>query len=231
MRGIPFLLKIFAAVLGIIPAHAGNTMDRIFWATTDEDHPRSCGEYEERGPVVAYYAGSSPLMRGILHFIRRKTETSRIIPAHAGNTIFFLLTRREPEDHPRSCGEYPRTFPPNQTCRGSSPLMRGIRRPTTSALISKRIIPAHAGNTIQTSKRFTSLEDHPRSCGEYQLIATKELNRYGIIPAHAGNTHFLRACKSKFWDHPRSCGEYYQLLSSSNRKLGSSPLMRGILKL
>ena len=32
-----------------------------------------------------------------------------------------------------------------------------------------------------------------------------------------------------YQDHPRSCGEYHIVTSMSTRKVGSSPLMRGIL--
>ena len=57
-----------------------------------------------------------------------------------------------------------------------------------------------------------------------------------IIPAHAGNTQAsirsvlpVSFCFLK--DHPRSCGEYYSQQLYKVFYLGSSPLMRGILKL
>ena len=45
--------------------------------------------------------------------------------------------------------------------------MRGILAPTSNEAEPARIIPAHAGNTIDRITRKDVTKDHPRSCGEY----------------------------------------------------------------
>ena len=72
----------------LIPAHAGKTAgarvrERDHWA-----HPRSRGENFARVPVGKTCAGSSPLTRG-----KRLGEdvgacAVRLIPAHAGKTVW-----------------------------------------------------------------------------------------------------------------------------------------------
>ena len=93
------------------------------------------------------------------------------------------------------------------------------------------------------------VRDHPRSRGEYVVsrslsvasIGSSPLSRgilllpvyaergYGIIPALAGNTMVGAFDKAGLKDHPRSRGEYTVSLSATARRLGSSPLSRGIL--
>ena len=71
------------------------------------------------------------------------------------------------KDHPRACGEHliaPRTIWPNP---GSSPRMRGTRTMRNPPGSSRRIIPAHAGNTIVLWHMWSIWRDHPRACGEH----------------------------------------------------------------
>ena len=66
MRGILLSSAVILALYGIIPAHAGNTDGSMDEGWTQEDHPRSCGEY--------------------CSWITLYVILLRIIPAHAGNT-------------------------------------------------------------------------------------------------------------------------------------------------
>ena len=90
--------------------------------------------------------------------------------------------------------------------------------------------------------------DHPRSrgeycaaeCGEAALQGSSPLSRgipcsrsqrprrTGIIPALAGNTCCSRAGRPERSDHPRSRGEYVAADWALVRRVGSSPLSRGI---
>ena len=112
---------------------------------------------------------------------------------------------------------------------GSSPLMRGIR--------------------TELHDQPPNPKDHPRSCGEYlyssqvfwpvagssplmrgiQEYYADDIQTMRIIPAHAGNTASFFHCSSPAGDHPRSCGEYPSSSLKFFDKIGSSPLMRGIL--
>ena len=105
-RGIPRWAASSAAVVGIIPALAGNTHQ--------VQHRRSETD------------GSSPLSRGIPDPAAMVTDRTWIIPALAGNTSGHMILTRLTTDHPRSRGEYRSHVAPSIGHNGSSPLSRGI---------------------------------------------------------------------------------------------------------
>ena len=151
-------------------------------------------------------------------------------------------------DHPRSRGEYYGESSSDFRLNGSSPLSRGIRSHHRSRTPCAGIIPALAGNTGDRSMITVQGGDHPRSRGEYltALVNDKTLQgssplsrgilpcvefRHGherIIPALAGNTGRNRAVPRPGPDHPRSRGEYGASRPAVIRRVGSSPLSRGI---
>ena len=110
------------------------------------------------------------------------------------------------------------------------------------------IIPAHAGSISLRLCRICARRDHPRSCGEYLVIANSlmiflgssplmrgvslhavhDVTDYGIIPAHAGSIFKRVMIVTKWGDHPRSCGEYMVMAVDDRTAQGSSPLMRGV---
>ena len=193
--------------------------------------------------------GSSPLSRGIRNLIQEAVESTRIIPALAGNTVDAICPCRQCGDHPRSRGEYDRGDGFATARRGSSPLSRGIRGAGCDELVLHRIIPALAGNTKNDIRLYGPEWDHPRSRGEYITSTGPSLLRSGssplsrgipgscmalgptcrIIPALAGNTYRRMAGRSRPRDHPRSRGEYRGPCATDGVAPGSSPLSRGIL--
>ena len=237
-----------AAVVGIIPALAGNTR----WAAGRRrgctDHPRSRGEYTRPRPVSIHGGGSSPLSRGIPSAADTTDPVSGIIPALAGNTPPDPHGPGNRGDHPRSRGEYSDTATPPGLTVGSSPLSRGILLTLLPWLGAGGIIPALAGNTHCCGYRCRNCPDHPRSRGEYPgharicccgrgsspLSRGIPLRRHvhsggqGIIPALAGNTGLARPLGRAGRDHPRSRGEYLCMILDAVCGAGSSPLSRGI---
>ena len=151
-------------------------------------------------------------------------------------------------DHPRSRGEYRFVTEPSEALVGSSPLSRGIRPRRNLIHPSPGIIPALAGNTFAVAGPGQRCWDHPRSRGEYGLVAgavwvvwgSSPLSRgilggaieayqtAGIIPALAGNTGPGFERLGCIGDHPRSRGEYLGPSEASAPMAGSSPLSRGI---
>ena len=117
-----------------------------------------------------------------------------------------------------------------------------------SDLLTSRIIPALAGNTIYGVQWRGMGADHPRSRGEYSCrrpqpscrLGSSPLSRGipgrgthsfwipGIIPALAGNTARPRLRSRHPTDHPRSRGEYSGVMNKCILSRGSSPLSRGI---
>ena len=90
---------------------------------------------------------------------------TRIIPAHAGQTVGFLSVSRWRTDHPRACGANASTMMSITTVNGSSPRMRGKRSHIRRRTSVNRIIPAHAGQTAWVSSSIRCTQDHPRACG------------------------------------------------------------------
>ena len=105
MRGKALRDADFAALIGIIPAHAGKRRGRgqprpLWW-----DHPRSCGEKSAGARPASIQTGSSPLMRGKESAMVSRYAEKGIIPAHAGKSSLACCNLLGNEDHPRSCGE------------------------------------------------------------------------------------------------------------------------------
>ena len=193
--------------------------------------------------------GSSPLSRGILPQSHWQNEHRRIIPALAGNTMYTLPSCSCTWDHPRSRGEYRFATCAAVIATGSSPLSRGILRPSAGRREVRRIIPALAGNTTPCQSVEATPSDHPRSRGEYCTCSQVSALAMGssplsrgirarpatgsgsrrIIPALAGNTLAAAALAWAGGDHPRSRGEYAAQAASDAVRAGSSPLSRGIL--
>ena len=105
--------------------------------------------------------------------------------------------------------------------------MRGTRRHRPAGRPDRRIIPAHAGNTVRLDWSLENSADHPRACGEHSPCTGNSGRRTGIIPAHAGNTYSYQYPYSYARDHPRACGEHCPLHVKARSREGSSPRMRG----
>ena len=106
MRGTPCARGLMAEHTGIIPAHAGNTLESRVEDLENRDHPRACGEHtlgHQRAPLLL---GSSPRMRGTRYLRAVNRRIDGIIPAHAGNTRGGGSFCQEDGDHPRACGEH-----------------------------------------------------------------------------------------------------------------------------
>ena len=165
MRGKPVNFRRRRLPRRIIPAHAGQTG---FWApdaALSSDHPRACGANMLSVYTPCSGSGSSPRMRGKHRYPTIRARSLRIIPAHAGQTPPPTgWTPCEP-DHPRACGANPIVTRFEHSCSGSSPRMRGKRRPPGVCPFSCRIIPAHAGQTGTRATHSHAPPDHPRACG------------------------------------------------------------------
>ena len=213
---------------GIIPACAGSTTVGKTKLLFIWDHPRMCGEHADGNKTIQGAKGSSPHVRGAPTGDLLGVTIGGIIPACAGSTPTATRPSREPRDHPRMCGEHRSIVGIGVACQGSSPHVRGARRPRQPGIRPNGIIPACAGSTQVRLRRRPWTEDHPRMCGEHRSGfnalffltgssphvrgARKDspLRRChsGIIPACAGSTLTLAVSRSRARDHPRMCGEH-----------------------
>ena len=155
---------------GIIPALAGNTPSHRPANPSSPDHPRSRGEYEDWCRGEDHHNGSSPLSRGIRLIGPSNQIHIRIIPALAGNTYNTLAgTVDDAWIIPALAGNTSQRFGGLVVWSGSSPLSRGIRCCVWKSLHWSRIIPALAGNTLDSGTNTGKHRDHPRSRGEYEF--------------------------------------------------------------
>ena len=75
-----------SALVGLIPARAGNTHDNSDHRTGCRAHPRSRGEHEMSFRAAVLGRGSSPLARGTPTEVADEADVVGLIPARAGNT-------------------------------------------------------------------------------------------------------------------------------------------------
>ena len=113
------------------------------------------------------------------------------------------------------------------------------------------ITPAYAGKRHKHDCPTYPSWDHPRLCGEKQVLRFhrhshagspppmrgKDGNRNfrrtndGITPAYAGKRYLCFGRGSAGWDHPRLCGEKCSRYSMDASYSGSPPPMRGKVKI
>ena len=249
MRGAPSEQVTTFDASRIIPADAGSTKPSRETTTSQKDHPRGCGEHAVALIGIVTRRGSSPRMRGAPHIAPCKRQKLRIIPADAGSTRSVRVEAQASADHPRGCGEHEDRRASRPAARGSSPRMRGARALFDGRTCQVGIIPADAGSTCcRASDRFAA-GDHPRGCGEHDMVTTitednagssprmrgaphlydETSNHSGIIPADAGSTPLLFCSSLITQDHPRGCGEHLRAYDVARVRPGSSPRMRGAL--
>ena len=128
--------------------------------------------------------------------------------------------------------------------------MRGKRCGVAAAVVTYRIIPAHAGQTTPIVTAWYRTPDHPRACGAntstrsaYSTLVGSSPRMRGklgfgstrqcrprIIPAHAGQTDDAVFSMLRHPDHPRACGANSASDWVEAWRTGSSPRMRGKLR-
>ena len=128
--------------------------------------------------------------------------------------------------------------------------MRGTVEREGDSMSRFRITPAHAGNRLPMSPQDTCSGDHPRACGEQELLSPEQAKLVGspprmrgtvkmgtslaggvrITPAHAGNSDYIRPDLGDIEDHPRACGEQKEYTATAIADIGSPPRMRGTVE-
>ena len=109
MRGKQALNARYAGTVGITPADAGKTLKLRFRLFESQDHPRGCGENLSCRRDLRGGLGSPPRMRGKRSEVTMNKLYIRITPADAGKTFHRAALTRLNWDHPRGCGENPRS--------------------------------------------------------------------------------------------------------------------------
>ena len=109
-------------------------------------------------------------MRGKVLETKEALKQRRITPAYAGKSFTQLESISREEDHPRLCGEKMPRERSGQLHQGSPPPMRGKGVSATDAKTKAGITPAYAGKRASELIVAKTLGDHPRLCGEKNII-------------------------------------------------------------
>ncbi len=147
MRGKPTAVSNDAETGRITPAGAGKTNIIECYLFLKRDHPRRCGENRKLRLYIVKKGGSPPQVRGKLPVDLNEIAQQRITPAGAGKTISVSPFAPAATDHPRRCGENPRSKLYIINFQGSPPQVRGKRPLAAVAVGTARITPAGAGKT------------------------------------------------------------------------------------
>ena len=196
-------------------------------ACLGEAHPRSRGENCSNRTRILPRQGSSPLTRGKRDTDVCFTPAARLIPAHAGKTLARPRRPYACRAHPRSRGENSLTGSQWGFNWGSSPLTRGKLRNGSIRVGRHRLIPAHAGKTVDRSPNVVLLEAHPRSRGENESTISIIIASLGSSPLTRGKRSSADPNAMTTTAHPRSRGENTAYYKVEFPKRGSSPLTRG----
>ena len=151
----------------LIPARAGNMILRLRLIRLSTAHPRSRGEHLSTSWKGFLNDGSSPLARGTFPIHPNQRVANRLIPARAGNILLPVALPAPFSAHPRSRGEHSPSRPHGSGVFGSSPLARGTSGGCVQIRTPQRLIPARAGNILESAPMWKLSAAHPRSRGEH----------------------------------------------------------------
>ena len=171
----------------------------------------------------------------------------RITPAYAGKSSAMSRIKSLCWDHPRLCGEKCNCTIYADFLSGSPPPMRGKVVMSGGHIGKTRITPAYAGKRTNACLPCRGILDHPRLCGEKQVLPcrrhshegspppmrgkvlrhTHTQNGFRITPAYAGKSAVCERFGFGCWDHPRLCGEKGRRSRGRTVDVGSPPPMRG----
>ena len=216
-----------ACVIGSSPRVRGTPGETANPWRSESVHPRVCGELNVARLDNVAYNGSSPRVRGTRASPATSSESSRFIPACAGNSCGVKRHLEVGAVHPRVCGELRAAAHDCGYCPGSSPRVRGTHVVQSDGGRVWRFIPACAGNSSPASQSACLHAVHPRVCGELSAVRVASRANSGSSPRVRGTpqersklhccARFIPACAGNSCDppsrrtaatvHPRVCGE------------------------
>jgi len=159
--------------------------------------------------MKTFLRGSSPRMWGTLGFEIRKSDGSRFIPTHVGNTASAGSETEMRSVHPHACGEHSGNMGLCCSWSGSSPRMWGTHIPASIARDSERFIPTHVGNTPEAAHRQRIYPVHPHACGEHIIFPKPPVGMVGSSPRMWGtHNQFIAACLLVYGSSPRMWGTH-----------------------
>ena len=232
---------------GSIPACAGEPRRPRTPLRFVKVYPRVCGGTASSCSITFVAHGLSPRVRGNLSPIGFLSRASGSIPACAGEPILVKLNIRLGEVYPRVCGGTHKTQRLLVLHYGLSPRVRGNPTVVVLAALTRRSIPACAGEPGWWFVGGTSLAVYPRVCGGTRATGSPGQGNAGLSPRVRGNPGRVRgshivggsipACAGepvvsagrdgKNMVYPRVCGGTLPSEYPPGGGLGLSPRVRG----
>ncbi len=176
----------------ITPACAGRSAPSSITATGLKDHPRVCGEKDERRPRTRQAVGSPPRVRGEVNTTMAFLLEFGITPACAGRSSPERTARRPRKDHPRVRGEKRRAHLGHRGRLGSPPRARGEVVLVLVKPPLNRITPACAGRSALALDNHKGDADHPRVRGEKRQALPSRHRQAGSPPRARGEVRLVR---------------------------------------
>ena len=146
-------------------------------------------------------------MRGKEGAVGRAAEGDGIIPAGAGKSASLPRRSRRPRDHPRGCGEKIRRPVEKHGDGGSSPRVRGKAAAARTIYAETGIIPAGAGKSVVLQVIGFRKRDHPRGCGEKELMVAAVASLRGSSPRVRGKVKGAAGHQAVFGIIPAGAGK------------------------
>jgi len=246
-RGNPARAAPVAVDAGCIPACAGEPSPSPCAPPRDAVHPRVRGGTTVRAWQMAPGWGASPRARGNLHATGADADAGGCIPACAGEPLRCLKSKTPRGVHPRVRGGTLTRCEMSDTQVGASPRARGNQSPLPHQSLTRRCIPACAGEPRRACEASPIAWVHPRVRGGTATASpspspawgasprargNREINsglcrKVGCIPACAGEPSRVADRGRRGEVHPRVRGGTSSARNASATGAGASPRARG----
>ena len=166
-------------------------------------------------------------MRGKVFQYRFLLHFSGITPACAGKRTRIPGQRLPMWDHPRVCGEKAGFFAFCSTSAGSPPRVRGKAIKNIPEAFVSRITPACAGKRGAGRGKRRPAWDHPRVCGEKNILYRRCPRSKGSPPRVRGKVCSTTFSTISIGITPACAGKSRGTLSRPITHSGSPPRVRG----
>ena len=171
VRGKPRHHRVDIRILRSIPACAGETENLAGRLDAEGVYPRVCGGNAALPGLPLPLGGLSPRVRGKPSCRRGRTDSTRSIPACAGETTLITPSPSSTRVYPRVCGGNVQSYVVTSRPTGLSPRVRGKPAQEHRKTLPRWSIPACAGETLRQNVEHRVTQVYPRVCGGNNLTS------------------------------------------------------------
>ncbi len=207
VRGNPGGWRGPAAVLGSIPARAGEPHDAPLGLSRLRVYPRPCGGTAFARASNPVSGGLSPPVRGNLEELLAHCVERGSIPARAGEPCCAAPVPPNFRVYPRPCGGTVERLGQRIGIEGLSPPVRGNPAHFLGWDACLRSIPARAGEPAAERSVGRLQAVYPRPCGGTMFVDAGQPWREGLSPPVRGNPGQSAAASSWAGSIPARAGE------------------------